>query len=84
MIISETIPSHLKPKRLAVKLTSNGEQYVHQGHPWVFSDSIVKINNDANTGDLAIIFGKRRNAMIGIGLYDANCNWCGGINGSGD
>jgi len=72
MIISEAIPSNLKPKRLAVKLTSNGEQYVHQGHPWVFSDSIVKINNDANTGDLAIIFGKRRNAMIGIGLYDAN------------
>ncbi|QXP59184.1 class I SAM-dependent rRNA methyltransferase [Olleya sp. HaHaR_3_96] len=72
MIISEAIPSNLKSKRLAVKLTSNGEQYVHQGHPWVFSDSIVKINNDANTGDLAIIFGKRRNAMIGIGLYDAN------------
>ncbi|WP_054851217.1 class I SAM-dependent rRNA methyltransferase [Olleya sp. ITB9] len=72
MNLSNAIPSNLKPKRLAVKLTANGEQYVHQGHPWVFSDSIVKINKDAKTGDLAIIFGKRKNAMIGIGLYDAN------------
>lgn len=60
------------PKNLAVKLTTKGEHYVQQGHPWVFSDSIVKINADAKTGDLAIIFGKRANKMIGIGLYDAN------------
>ena len=61
----------IKPKTLATKLTAKGENYVQQGHPWVFSDSIVKINDDAQTGDLAIIFGKRKNAMIGIGLYDA-------------
>ncbi|WP_452221280.1 class I SAM-dependent rRNA methyltransferase [Lacinutrix salivirga] len=72
MMLSETISSTHQPKRLAVKLTAKGEHYVQQGHPWVFSDSIVKINNDAQTGDLAIIFGKRKNAMIGIGLYDAN------------
>lgn len=60
------------PKNLAVKLTTKGEHYVQQGHPWVFLDSIVKINADAKTGDLAIIFGKRANKMIGIGLYDAN------------
>ncbi len=71
-MLSETISSTHQPKRLAVKLTAKGEHYVQQGHPWVFSDSIVKINNDAQTGDLAIIFGKRKNAMIGIGLYDAN------------
>ncbi|TXD84173.1 class I SAM-dependent rRNA methyltransferase [Subsaximicrobium wynnwilliamsii] len=59
-------------KTLATKLTAKGENYVQQGHPWVFSDSIVKINDDAKTGDLAIIFGKRKNAMIGIGLYDAD------------
>ncbi len=62
----------IKPKTLATKLTAKGENYVQQGHPWVFSDSIVKINDDAQTGDLAIIFGKRKNAMIGIGLYDAD------------
>ncbi|WP_298757177.1 class I SAM-dependent rRNA methyltransferase [uncultured Psychroserpens sp.] len=63
--------SNSKHNRLAVKLTTKGENYVQQGHPWVFSDSITKINTDAKTGDLAIIFGKRNNGMIGIGLYDA-------------
>jgi 23S rRNA (cytosine1962-C5)-methyltransferase len=72
MIFSNTIESTYQPKRLAVKLTAKGENYVQQAHPWVFSDSIVKINADAKTGDLAIIFGKRKNGMIGIGLYDAD------------
>lgn len=72
MICSPTIECKHQPKRLAVKLTAKGENYVQQGHPWVFSDSITKINDDAETGDLAIIFGKRKNGMIGIGLYDAN------------
>ncbi|MEY8848620.1 class I SAM-dependent rRNA methyltransferase [Psychroserpens sp. XS_ASV72] len=60
-----------KTKRLAVKLTTKGENYVQKGHPWVFSESITKINVDAKTGDLAIIFGNKTNKMMGIGLYDA-------------
>jgi len=72
MIFSSSIHSSNQPKRLAIKLTSKGENYVQQGHPWVFSESIVKINDDAKTGDLAIVFGKRKNGMIGIGLYDAD------------
>ena len=72
MTFSSSIESTFKPKRLAIKLTAKGENYVQQGHPWVFSDSIVKINADAKTGDLAIIFGKRKNGIIGIGLYDAD------------
>ena len=71
-MFSETIKATYKPKRLAVKLTAKGENYVQDAHPWVFSDSIVKINDNAQTGDMAIIFGKRANKMIGIGLYDAN------------
>jgi 23S rRNA (cytosine1962-C5)-methyltransferase len=59
-------------KNLAVKLNGKGEQSVVKGHPWVFSNSIVKINDDAQTGDLAIIFSKNKNKVIGIGLYDAN------------
>jgi len=61
-----------KTKNLAVKLNYNGEQSVIKAHPWVFSDSIVKINDDASTGDLAIIFSKNKNKVIGLGLYDAN------------
>lgn len=60
------------PKRLAVKLNSKGEQSVVKGHPWVFSNSIVKINKDAQTGDLAIIFSKNKNKVVGLGLYDAD------------
>ena len=72
MAFTSDIHSNYIPKRLAVKLTAKGENYVQQSHPWVFSDSIVKINDNAKTGDMAIIFGKRANKMIGIGLYDAN------------
>ncbi|MGB3606298.1 class I SAM-dependent rRNA methyltransferase [Psychroserpens sp.] len=72
MQFSTDLPTTIVPKRLAIKLTAKGENYVQKGHPWVFSDSIVKQNDDAKTGDLAIIFGKRKNGMIGIGLYDAN------------
>ena len=59
------------PKNIAVKLTAKGEHSVVRGHPWIFSNSIIKINQDANTGDLAIIFDKNKNRVIGIGLYDA-------------
>ena len=58
-------------KNLAVKLNAKGEHSVVKGHPWVFSNSILKINHDANTGDLAIIFSKNKNKVVGIGLYDA-------------
>ena len=61
MSFSKKIISNYQPKRLAVKLNSKGEQSVVKGHPWVFSNSIVKINEDAITGDLAIIFSKNKN-----------------------
>ncbi len=72
MSFSSKIKSNYNPKRLAVKLNSKGEQFVLQGHPWVFSNNITKINDDAKSGDLAIIFGKNKNRVIGLGLYDAN------------
>ena len=64
MSFSKKIISNYQPKRLAVKLNSKGEQSVVKGHPWVFSNSIVKINEDANTGDLAIIFSKNKNKLL--------------------
>ncbi|WP_142785804.1 class I SAM-dependent rRNA methyltransferase [Changchengzhania lutea] len=72
MHFSPKIKSNYTPKRLAVKLNSKGEQFVVQGHPWVFSNNVFKINEDAKSGDLAIIFGKNKNRVIGLGLYDAN------------
>tara|TARA_R110002050_G_scaffold100607_2_gene208381 strand:- start:28357 stop:29586 length:1230 start_codon:yes stop_codon:yes gene_type:complete len=72
MSFSTKINSDYTPKRLAVKLNAKGEQFVVQGHPWVFSDNITKINEDAKSGDLAIIFGKNKNRVVGLGLYDSN------------
>lgn len=63
--------SKYNTKNLAVKLNAKGEQFVVKGHPWVFSNSIVKINDDAKTGDLAIVFSKNKNKVVGLGLYDA-------------
>ncbi|NJX15641.1 class I SAM-dependent rRNA methyltransferase [Tamlana crocina] len=71
MPFSLSLKSNCQPKRLAVKLNAKGEQFVLKGHPWVFSNSIVKINDDAKTGDLAIIFSKNKNRVMGLGLYDA-------------
>ncbi|AUP77507.1 class I SAM-dependent rRNA methyltransferase [Flavivirga eckloniae] len=70
-IFTEHIKSNYLPKRLAVKLNAKGEQFVIKKHPWVFSNNIVKINNDAQTGDLVIVFSKNKNKVIGLGLYDA-------------
>ncbi len=72
MMTFSNLKQNLKPKNLAVKLNAKGEQSVVKGHPWVFSNSIVKINDDAETGDLAIVFSKNKNKVIGLGLYDAN------------
>ncbi|MBC3759669.1 class I SAM-dependent methyltransferase [Hyunsoonleella sp. SJ7] len=66
------IKSNFQSKRLAVKLNAKGEQFVLNEHPWVFSNSITKINADAKTGDLAIIFSKNKDRVMGLGLYDAN------------
>ncbi|WP_296316623.1 class I SAM-dependent rRNA methyltransferase [Winogradskyella sp. UBA3174] len=72
MHFSKNIKTNYSPKRLAVKLNAKGEQFVVKGHPWIFSNSIVKINKDATTGDLAIVFSKNKNKVIGLGLYDAD------------
>jgi len=59
-----------QPKRLAVKLSVTGERSVRSGHPWVFSESIEKINSEGVSGDIAIIFSHTKNKAIGVGLYD--------------
>ncbi|MFV0566319.1 MAG: class I SAM-dependent rRNA methyltransferase [Flavobacteriaceae bacterium] len=71
MHFSKKIKPHYTPKRLAVKLNAKGEQSVVKGHPWVFSNSIVKITDNAQTGDLAVVFSKNKNRVMGLGLFDA-------------
>ena len=72
MLFSSNLNQGITPNRMAVKLNAKGEQFVLQGHPWVFSNNIVKVNANAKSGDLAVIFSKNKNKVIGLGLYDAN------------
>src|SRR5690625_7973135 len=58
------------PNRLAVKLKPVAETAVKKGHPWVFSNSIERINKEGKAGDLAILFDQRRNKPFAFGLYD--------------
>lgn len=58
------------PQVLAVKLTNKGERSVKTRHPWLFSDSIEKVNKEGQAGDIAIIFNRASNKAMGVGLYD--------------
>lgn len=58
------------PKTLAVKLNALAQKLVKQGHPWIFSDSIVKINKEGKTGDIAVLFDNHTDKVFAIGLYD--------------
>ncbi|MBT8254923.1 MAG: class I SAM-dependent rRNA methyltransferase, partial [Bacteroidia bacterium] len=60
----------ITPQNLAVKLSVKGERSVRAKHPWIFSDSIEKINKKGKAGDLCIIFSHTKNKPIGVGLYD--------------
>jgi 23S rRNA (cytosine1962-C5)-methyltransferase len=62
--------SPIKTKRIAVKLKPSAERMTKKGHPWVFSDSIVKQNAKGNYGDLAIVFDSKTNKFLSCGLYD--------------
>ena len=58
------------PKVLAVKLTAKGERSVRSVHPWIFSESVAKVNKTGAAGDIAIIFSQSKNKTLGVGLYD--------------
>ncbi len=61
----------ISTKTLAIKLTATAEKLVKQGHPWIFTDSIIKSNKEGQTGDVAVLFDNRRDKPFAIGLYDA-------------
>jgi 23S rRNA (cytosine1962-C5)-methyltransferase len=59
-----------EPQIIAVKLTPVGERSVRSKHPWIFSDSIRKMNKEGSAGDVTVIFDHKSNKIMGIGLYD--------------
>lgn len=60
------------PKTIAVKLNAKAERHVKKGHPWIFSDSIIKESKEPETGDVAIVFDSMKNKYLALGLYDCN------------
>jgi 23S rRNA (cytosine1962-C5)-methyltransferase len=60
----------IQSQTLAVKLTATGERKLRDEHPWIFSESIEKLNKEGNSGDIAVIFSHRKNKAIGVGLFD--------------
>ncbi|PPK85439.1 23S rRNA (cytosine1962-C5)-methyltransferase [Neolewinella xylanilytica] len=63
------MPDH-SPSRLATRLTPQGERILRAGHPWLFDGAVESVKGDGNPGDLAIIFDRKKDRCIGVGLYD--------------
>lgn len=60
----------ISQNRLAIKLKPAAERALRRNHPWIFEGSIVKQSGEGQAGDLAIIYGQKKNKLMAIGLYD--------------
>ncbi len=60
-----------QPQTLAIKLKPSSEKLLLQSaHPWIYSDSIDRINKKGEAGDIAVLFRQKTNKVMGVGLYD--------------
>ncbi len=75
MRITNLVP-HLSTKNIAISLKSAAERSIRNGHPWVFDGSILKMSKLPVSGDIAIIFDKKRNKFLAAGLYDTSSPIC--------
>lgn len=65
-----TFPKY-EPQTLAVKLTPSSEKVLlKSAHPWIYTDSVDKINKEGKAGDIAILFRNKTNKVLGVGIYD--------------
>ncbi len=54
---------------VSVQVSPAAEKSIKKGHPWVYADAVLKTSREAEAGDIAAIFGAKRE-FIGLGLYD--------------
>lgn len=61
----------MRRKVTKVILRKNEERRVKEGHLWIFSNEIVKVEGEAANGDLIQVYDSHNN-FIGSGFYNAN------------
>lgn len=69
MIDFSKLPT-VSDKNIAIKVKPAAERAIKQGHPWVYEDAIVKQSMTGQSGDLAVIYDKKKNKFLAVGLYD--------------
>jgi len=69
MIYNIPLPEFF-PKRIAFKVKPIAEKMLRKGHPWIFESAITKQKSEGNAGDVAIIYDKKNNKFLALGLYD--------------
>ncbi|MEM7572800.1 MAG: class I SAM-dependent rRNA methyltransferase [Bacteroidota bacterium] len=57
-------------QRLAIRLTAAAERHLRSGHPWIFDQSVERVKGVGRVGDLGLVFSRKKNQLLGIGLYD--------------
>jgi len=56
---------------VSIVLSKSGLRAVRSGHPWLYDKGISKINREAESGDIAVLYDDKRK-FAGLGLYDAD------------
>lgn len=60
-----------RPSTIAVKLYPKSEKWVRQCHPWIFDEGIESASSGAKTGDIAVVFDRKKNSFLACGFWDA-------------
>jgi 23S rRNA (cytosine1962-C5)-methyltransferase len=58
-----------KVPRLRLRAAPSAETQIRNGHPWLYSDSVVEQNRAGALGEFAVIFD-RKDSFLAIGLFD--------------
>lgn len=66
----ESLPRHVEPRRIAVRVRQKAVPAIRSGHPWLFEDSVKKAPPDAAPGDVAVLYDPDGKKILGAGLYD--------------
>lgn len=65
--ISAALPEP-SAKRIALRVSPAAERAIRGGHPWLFESGIRQQSHDGRSGDLAVIFDRKRR-FLAIGLF---------------